>query len=92
MTYISGNTVMDDILHREAKLRFAYTSKNMTDNATGKNWMSLQNFVSHARQLWRISSTIQIWNLPTNPLNLYSSLWSSNNGKIKCKKNDMNFF
>ena len=40
----------------ETKLHFAYTSKNMTDNATGKNWMSktfsLQNFLSDSRQLW----------------------------------------
>ena len=35
----------------------------MTDIATGKNWMiktlSLQNFLSDARQLWRINSTSQ---------------------------------
>ena len=43
-------------LNTEAKLHFAYTSKNMTDNATGKNWMSktlsLQNFLKDERQLW----------------------------------------
>ena len=37
-------------------LHFAYTSKNMAENATGKNWMtktlSLRNFLSDARQLW----------------------------------------
>ena len=47
----------------EAKLHFAYTSKNMTDKATGKNWMRktsiLQNFLSDARQLWRFSNTNQ---------------------------------
>ena len=35
----------------------------MTDNATEKNWMSkilsLESFLSDARQLWRISSTSQ---------------------------------
>ena len=47
--------------------------KKITDNATGKNWMSktlsLQTFVSDARQLWRISSFSQLAkkiNLPTN--------------------------
>ena len=57
----------------EAKLNFAYTSKNMTDNATGKNWrsktLSEQNFLEDLRQLWRISSTSQFElkkNLPTN--------------------------
>ena len=42
-------------INTEAKLHFAYTSKNknLTDNATGKNWMSktlsLQKFLmTHA--------------------------------------------
>ena len=43
-------------IYTEAKLHFPYTSKNMNDNATVKNWMSetlsLQNFLSDARQLW----------------------------------------
>ena len=43
-------------LYTEAKLHLAFTSKNMTDNATGKKWMnktkSLKNFLSDARQLW----------------------------------------
>ena len=44
-------------------MHFAYTSNNMTDNATGKNLMSktlsLQIFLSDARQLLGISSTSQ---------------------------------
>ena len=44
------------VYNTEAKWHYAYTSKNMTDNATGKNWMSkslsLQNFLSDASQLW----------------------------------------
>ena len=44
-----------DISNTEAKLHFEYTSKNITDNATGKNWMSkslrLENFLSNAHQL-----------------------------------------
>ena len=43
-------------IYTEAKLHFAYTSKNMTDNAILKNWISksssLQNFLIDARQLW----------------------------------------
>ena len=43
-------------LDTETKLHFAYTSKNMSNNATGKNWMSktlsLQSFLSDARHLW----------------------------------------
>ena len=39
----------------KVKLHLAYTSKNVTDNATGINWMSrtlsLQNFLNDARQL-----------------------------------------
>ena len=44
-------------MNTEAK--WSYTCKNMTNNAPVKNWMSktlsLQNFLSDARQLWRIS-------------------------------------
>ena len=40
----------------EAKLPFAYTGKNMTDNATGKIWMSNLNesttFLKRRTQLW----------------------------------------
>ena len=60
--------------YTEAKLHFAYTSKIMTDNATGKNWMSktfsLQNFASDARQLWRISSTSQYEKKRNSPTNM----------------------
>ena len=45
----------------------------MTNNATGKNWisrtMSLPSFLSDARQLWRISRTVPVnlkKKLPTN--------------------------
>ena len=57
-------------VNTEAKLHFAYTSKNMTDNATGKNWMSktlsLQSFSGDARQLWVILTSIRKTSLKTS--------------------------
>ena len=50
-----NSNMMVNKFFTQAKLHFAYTSKNMTDNAAGKNQMSktlsLQNFLSDARQL-----------------------------------------
>ena len=55
----------------ETKLHFAYTSKNMTDNATGKNCTS-KNFESS--QLWRISSTSQF---EKKIVNYHASIYSA---------------
>ena len=42
-----------EMFDTDAKLHFAYTSKNMTDNDIGKNWMSktlsLKNFLIEPR-------------------------------------------
>ena len=55
------------IFDTEAKLHFAYTSKNLTDNDTGKNWMSktlsLKSFLNDARQL--LVYMIAKWRKPT---------------------------
>ena len=44
--------ISSKLFYTETKLHFAHTIKIITDNATGKNWMSLQNFLSGARQFW----------------------------------------
>ena len=62
------------MFNTEAKLHFAYASKNVTNNATGKNWMSktlsLQNFLSNARQIWVYiianNNASQLWRISRN--------------------------